>query len=802
MIVVDDAAVVRGWDEGAAELLGCPAGEAVGRPLADVLPPIGAGAPGAGAPDLAGRLGPERGWEGRQIVRRGDGRRLDLEVRVLPVHSPGGPVMHVILAADTTRTWWARASRSLLEGITSTAPVGMAVLDTQLCFTWVNDTMQEMCGVPRERFLGRRPAEVLPGLDVASTQAEICRVLETGIPSSGRKYFGRVQADPEQVAYSTSCFRLETEDGRALGACYTVLSTTEHHRAEQKLTLLNEARKRMGNTLDVTGAAQELADAAVPGLADHVTVDLLDVVLRGGEPPAGPADAATAAGLRSAGYRSTRGDVPPPVPPGGRCSYPRWSPTARAFADGVPSLVSRVDPADPHRKADDPVRSAHERHLGIHSLMIVPIRSRGATLGAATFGRSRDSGPFKPDDLEIAEELAAHAAVCIDNARRYTHEHAAALTLQCSLLPVDLPAQNAVEAAYRYLPADAEAGVGGDWFDVLPLSGARVALVVGDVVGHGIHAAATMGRLRAAVQTLADIDLAPDEVLAHLDDMVGRIAQEAPAATGVIGATCLYATYDPVTRHCTLARAGHPAPLLVTPEGDARLVDLPSGPPLGLGGLPFESACIPVPEGSVLALYTDGLIHGPSLDTERGLRHLADALATPRAPLEEQCEAAVTGLSDGRPADDVALLLARTGALGGEHVASWEIPKNPAAVASARAKAARQLTAWGLEELTFTTELVVSELVTNAIRYGSDPVLLRLIRDRTLICEVFDGSSTSPHMRHARTTDEGGRGLFLIAQVAERWGARYGRGGKTVWSEQPLRPAATGRDGTDGKAAR
>ncbi|MEU4096863.1 SpoIIE family protein phosphatase [Streptomyces sp. NPDC026673] len=802
LIVIDDAAVVRGWDEGAAALLGCSAREAVGRPLADVLPSTGTDTPEADVPDATARLGSEREWEGRQVVRRGDGRRLDLEVKILPVHISSGPPMRLVLAADTTRTWWARASRSLLEGITTTAPVGMAVLDTRLRFTWVNDAMQELCGVPRERFLGRRPADVLPGLDVASTQAEICRVLESGIPTSGRKRFGRVLADPGQVAYSTSCFRLETEDGRPLGACYIVLSTTDQHRAQQKLTLLNEARKHMGNTLDVADAAQELADAAVPGLADHVTVDLLDAVLRGEEARPGPADAAAVATLRTAGYRSTRGDVAPPVPTGGPCSYPRRSPAARAITRGVPSLVPHVDPTDPARNADDPVRGAHERRLGVHSLMIVPIRSRGTTVGAATFERSRDSGPFLPGDVDIAEELTAHAAVCIDNARRYTHEHAAALTLQCSLLPMDLPAQNAVEAAYRYLPADAEAGVGGDWFDVLPLSGARVALVVGDVVGHGIHAAATMGRLRAAVQTLADIDLAPEEILAHLDDMVSRIAQEAADSSGVMGATCLYATYDPVSRHCTLARAGHPAPVLVTPDGDARLVDLPSGPPLGLGGLPFESLCIPLPEGSVLALYTDGLIQSPSLDTDRGLRHLVDALANPGIPLEEQCEAAVTGLTNGRPADDVALLLARTRALGAEQVACWEFPKDPAVVASARSRAARQLAAWGLEDLTFTTELVVSELVTNAIRYGSDPVRLRLIRDRTLICEVFDGSSTSPHLRHARTTDEGGRGLFLIAQVAERWGARYAKCGKTVWSEQPLKAAAAGHRGPDGKAAR
>lgn len=286
--------------------------------------------------------------------------------------------------------------------------------------------------------------------------------------------------------------------------------------------------------------------------------------------------------------------------------------------------------------------------------------------------------------------------------------------------------------------------MGGDWFDVIPLSGARVALVVGDVVGHGIHAAATMGRLRAAVQTLADIDLTPDEVLAHLDDMVSRIAEETDDESGVTGATCLYAVYDPVARHYTLARAGHPAPALVSPRGTAQLVDLPSGPPLGLGGLPFESIRMDVPEGSILALYTDGLIQSHSLDADQGLRQLLDALAVPQTPLEDLCDAAVASLSANRPGDDAALLLARTHALGEDHVASWDIAKDPAAVAPARARAARQLAVWGLDELAFTTELVVSELVTNAIRYASGPIRLRLIRDRTLICEVSDGSSTSP----------------------------------------------------------
>ncbi|WP_406408409.1 SpoIIE family protein phosphatase [Streptomyces sp. NBC_01643] len=794
VVVVDGAGVVRGWSEGAAKLLGHSSPEVLGRPLSEVFSPAERATYQAGAPDLAARLGAQQGWKGRQSVRHRDGRRLEVEIGILPIQDSGDCSMRLILATDTTRTWWWSAGRSLLDGITHTAPVGVAMVDTELRLTWVNDAMERQCGIPRERFLGRRLGDILPDLDVEHTEAEIRQVLETGRPSTGREYFGHVLSEPGQIAYSTSCFRVENEDGRPLGACYIVLSTTDHYRARQKLTLLNEAHKRLGSTLDVPRTAQELADAAVPGLADHVTVDLLDSVLRGEEPPSGPADATTAASLRCVGHRSARAGALPPIPPGEPCDYPPLSATARALISGSSTLIPELDPTDPHWTADDPARGAYLRDLGIHSLMIVPIRARGTTLGAATVGRRQPRVPFQHDDLVLAEELVGHAAVCIDNARRYTHEHAAALTLQRSLLPQDLPEQNAVDAAYRYLPADTAAGVGGDWFDVIPLSGARVALVVGDVVGHGIHAAATMGRLRAAVQTLADIDLAPDEVLAHLDDMVSRIAEETDDQSGVTGATCLYAVYDPVGRHYTLARAGHPAPALVSPHGAARLVDLPSGPPLGLGGLPFESMRMDVPEGSILALYTDGLIQSHSLDADQGLRQLLDVLAVPQTPLEDLCDAAVANLSANRPGDDAALLLARTHALGEDRVASWDIAKDPAAVAPARARATRQLAVWGLDELAFTTELVVSELITNAIRYASGPIRLRLIRDRTLICEVSDGSSTSPHLRHARTTDEGGRGLFLIARFAQRWGARYAGDGKTIWSEQSLRPAGLEQD--------
>nr|WP_225830239.1 SpoIIE family protein phosphatase [Streptomyces sp. NK08204] len=359
------------------------------------------------------------------------------------------------------------------------------------------------------------------------------------------------------------------------------------------------------------------------------------------------------------------------------------------------------------------------------------------------------------------------------------------LVLQRSLLPHHRPTQLAVETGTRYLPADPQAGVGGDWFDVIPLSGARVALVVGDVVGHGIHASATMGRLRTAVRTLADVDLAPDELLTQLDDLILEEIEEGIESVGEVGATCLYAVYDPVSGHCTMASAGHLAPALVTPDGAVRHLTVAPGPPLGVGGLPFEATDTWVPENSLLVLYTDGLVESRHRDIGSGQRALLDSLARPGASPEATCDRIVEALLPGRPDDDVALLVARTHIMGASHVASWELPADPAVVADARRRAAGQLSAWGLQDASDTTELIVSELVTNAIRHAHPPIQLRLIHDAALICEVSDSSSTTPHLRRARDTDEGGRGLFLVGQLAERWGTRHTPTGKTIWAEQP-----------------
>ncbi len=373
-----------------------------------------------------------------------------------------------------------------------------------------------------------------------------------------------------------------------------------------------------------------------------------------------------------------------------------------------------------------------------------------------------------------------------------TREHTAALRLQRSLLPQRLPPYTAVELASRYVPADSGSGVGGDWFDVIPLSGTRVGLVVGDVLGHGLRAAATMGRLRTGVRVLARLDLAPDELLARLDDLVAlRDSEDGVGGTRhgdteALGVTCLYAVYDPVSGRCSLARAGHTVPVVITPSGGAASYpELPPGPPLGVGGLPYQSTELELPPGSLIALFTDGLVQAVGR-ADTGVAQLAETLNEHRRPLEELCDRAVAALLRGPVDDDAALLLARTRMLGEHQVAVWELPAEPEMVGRARSAVAARLAEWGLEELAFTTELIVSELVTNAVRYAGGPIHVRLIRDRTLICEVSDTGHTSPHLRHAATDDEGGRGLFIIAQMARHWGTRYTPTGKTIWAEQDV----------------
>jgi serine phosphatase RsbU (regulator of sigma subunit)/PAS domain-containing protein/anti-sigma regulatory factor (Ser/Thr protein kinase) len=590
-----------------------------------------------------------------------------------------------------------------------------------------------------------------------------------------------------------------------VGSVVTLRDTTELRalsgRAEVargRLNLLYDAGLRIGTTLDVKRTAEELAEVAVPRFADIVTVDLLDPVLLGEE------TSGATAGITELRRSAVAGlDADHRLHPVRELiRFVPDHPVSTAMAEGRPILVGDLSASDGWL-ARQPERARQILDHGIHSMLVVPLRARGVVLGVVDFWRAQDSPSFEDEDVSFAEELAARAAVCIDNARRYTREHAMAVTLQHSLLPRALPEQSALDVAYRYLPA--QAGVGGDWFDVIPLSGTRVALVVGDVVGHGLHAAATMGRLRTAVHNFASLDMPVEELLGRLDELVAQLdAEEVTAAEhgqGVItGATCQYAVYDPTSGRLTVATAGHPGPALVRPDGTVDFPRLPVSPPLGLGaGLPVETAELTVPEGSRLVLYTDGLIEDRTRDLDAGLEALRDALTGPGRTPEATCATVMAAMLSDRPRDDIALLVARTRRLGPEQVAEWDVPRDPAAVAPVRSACARRLTEWGLEQAGFTAELIISELVTNAVRYGAEPITVRVLRTEpigspdagTLIFEVADGSSTSPRLRRAKVTDEGGRGLFLVARFAERWGTRYTPTGKVIWAEQSLHHGAT-----------
>ncbi|MCP3819448.1 SpoIIE family protein phosphatase [Streptomyces sp. A3M-1-3] len=579
------------------------------------------------------------------------------------------------------------------------------------------------------------------------------------------------------------------------GSVATLRDTTElealavrAEAARTRLKLLYDASVRIGTTLDVVRTAVELTEAAVPRFSDFASVDLLDPVLRGEEPVGLEMRRIALSGIR---------DDHPLYPLGRLISLAPNTLQAFGFASGRTVLEPEL-PAFSGWQEQDPALAEVIVGYGIHSLITVPVRARGIILGMASFWRSEKPEPFDEEDVSLVEELVALAAVSIDNARRFTREHTTAVTLQHSLLPSGLPEQDALEVAHRYLPAKA---VGGDWFDVIPLPGARVALVVGDVTGHGLQAVATMGRLRTGIHNFAALDMAPDELLAGLDDLVIRIDENQPAvgdSAQITGATCLYAVYDAVTGRCTLARAGHPGPAVIRPDGTVDFPEIPASPPLGLGGLPFETAELQLPAGSRLVLFTDGLITGLDRDIDTGLDRLRGALSgvgAERSP-EAICQSVVGTMLPAERSDDIALLVARTRLLDPGQVAHWEVPNDPAEVGRVRASCARQLEEWGLDVVRFTTELILSELITNAIRYGSEPIRVRLLHDRSLICEVSDGSSTSPHLRRAATTDEGGRGLFLVAQMAKRWGTRHTADGKIIWAEQVLHPGSA--DSADG----
>ncbi|MFJ9522450.1 SpoIIE family protein phosphatase [Kitasatospora sp. NPDC101801] len=550
----------------------------------------------------------------------------------------------------------------------------------------------------------------------------------------------------------------------------------EAHAAQQRLLLLNEASTRIGTTLDLHRTARELVEVVLPRFADFVTVDLLESVLEGEEPAPPPDDGP--AMLRAVAVGEVQGSV---VMAGAADPVGEASKSAQLYAESLRTrrsiLVTQVDEAALHRIVAAPDRVAPSLAAGVHSYLMVPLLARGVVLGGAEFIRTGTTPePFTEDDVALAEELAARAAVCMDNARLYRRERETALTLQRSLLPQEVHRTLGLELAHRYLPSSAISEVGGDWFDVVPLSGGRVALIVGDVMGHGIRAAATMGQLRTVARTLATLELEPSRVLRRLD--------EAAAALGEGQfATCVCVLYDPLDRSCSAASAGHLPPVIATPDGTAELLELPSGAPLGVGGVPFESRSFTLPEDGILVLYTDGLVERRGRDLDAGLDLLRRTVADRRPTLEETCDAVLTALDAPAGQDDVAVLMAQVRPLGADRFAVLPLAEDHAMVGHARRFVRRTLTDWGLPALVDPAELLTSELITNALVHAGSPVELRILRDHLLTIEVADVDSRPPRLRHAREADEGGRGMYLVNELAHRWGSRATDEGKVVWYE-------------------
>ncbi|NEC18079.1 SpoIIE family protein phosphatase [Streptomyces parvus] len=850
-VVLDAESTVIGWSPAAAELLGYGPAEALGRPLSAFLSvhPVGGIPPaesadeaeGSGAPELPGGPGttevsrtaaagigpPSLVGNEIHVAHTRDGRELLVATAMCPLpggaagRGPGTPD-RILVAAEVgeLRHWESRLA--LLQGLATQSPVGLAIYDTDLRLTWCNTAYEREIGQPLAAFRGMRADELYSGGSFVSPgypqtlDGVMHQVIDTGEPILDLNFRGQPPSDPgRDHLWSCAYYRLEDAHGHVFGVCEDAFDITDRYRVQERLTLLVEAGRRIGTVLDVATTAEEIAEVAVPDFAATVRVDVTRAAVTGETAAVGsPADMSL---LRVADRSEPGIATPDPALPDPGATGPGQP------DPGPPDESGTASPGDDDRHPYPPVvyppGSPQHRSLSSGGLvldegtLVVPLRAGGGILGLVTFDRcagpDASGRPPAPDrattfdngEVALADELTARAAVCIDNARRYTRERTASLALQRQLLPHHLPPQSAVRTAYRYLPADDVTGVGGDWFDVIPLSGTRVGLVVGDVVGHGLQAAATMGRLRTSVRAFAQLDMPPDELLTRLDDLVGQPAEEPPDAYGgavetydvTTGATCLYAVYDPVSRRCVMARAGHLPPAIVDPDGGVSFPDLPAGPPLGLGGLPFESMEFELPVGSLLALFTDGLVEARDHDIGHGLDTLGRVLGDRSASLEELCDRAVSELvPGGTSADDTALLLVRTRELDAELVADWELSAEPVSVGRARELATGQLKAWGLDELVFATQLVVSELVTNAVRYAGGPLGLRLIRDRTLVCEVADTGHTSPHLRHSAEDDEGGRGLFIVAQLVQRWGTRYTPTGKTIWTEQTLPPADEG----------
>ncbi|MFC1410299.1 SpoIIE family protein phosphatase [Streptacidiphilus sp. N1-12] len=549
--------------------------------------------------------------------------------------------------------------------------------------------------------------------------------------------------------------------------------------ANEQLRLLSHAGARIGTTLDLDVTVHELCQVVVPGIADFACVDLRDRLIVDTELPRDRPDDETQLRRVARAFSESLAGWEHQVHEGSLFQLSGDTPSGMALQTNQPVLVPLVDDVVAEQCATGRGNAALAPLFAGRSMLTLPLAARGTVLGILTLLRSADHPPFDETDAAYLRELAARAALSIDNARLHRMEAKTALTLQRSMLPNRPPKIPGVLIAHRYIPGDRRAEVGGDWFDAIQLPGSRVALVVGDVMGHGLHSAVAMGRFRTAMQTLAALDLPPGQILRHLDNLSQRLGDDHLA-------TCLYAVYDPIARTCTLASAGHVPPVLVHPDGRGELLDLPSGAPIGVGGVPFASREIKVSDGSMLVLCTDGLVEMRGGDIGDGLAALCGDIVDPRRSPDEVCDTVLERLHTDDRNDDLALLIARFDGIPPQDVMSWSLQLDPTEVQRARRMVREQLLQWGLDELAETAALLVSELVTNALRVARDRVELQLMRVGKLLVEVSDDDHNLPSLEPSEALDEDGRGLGLVSSLSARWGTSRKAVGKVVWFELPL----------------
>ena len=799
--MLDHAGRVTAWSDDARNWSGYAAADALGRHCGFL---IAQAVPGTSAAALCG---PDRD-EREVTVTLSDGARREAHLTCRPLDLPGGTTSLLCELGEAAAPPRAEVRAAFADALLRTSPFGLGVIDNDLRYVVVNDALAEFNGIPVHEHIGRRIGEVVRAADDGAYERHLRAILETGEPLHNVLIATRTQGHRDRDrAWSVSFFRLTGRGGRVLGLGGLVVDVTQKETAlldasavRQRLALVNEAGSKVGTTLVMAETARELAEFVVPEFADAASVEIREDFLVGGRLRSSDKPVSTMRlAVRSVLDADADGSLF--TDPGSEHVHPVGSLTHQTLVRdhawlGETPAGSASDGGTP-ADSRPPGSTTADRTPGggPGSLVTVPLVARGRCLGLVRFARDARRDPLDDDDLKVAEELAARTALNLDNARMYEEERRIAVALQRDMLPSDhdITGRPGLEVAAHYWSTSRSAKVGGDWFDVIPLSGHRVALVVGDMMGHDIQAAAGMGQLRTAMHTLARLDLEPVDLLTRLDDIVQNSA-------AMQHATCVYAVYNTVTRQCAIVNAGHPPPVLRHRDGTTEILPVATGVPLGigLGASEFENVELRLPQDGTLVLYTDGLIERRGQDIECGIETLRAALtraAEPALPVQQVCDDLVAALSDDTGDDDLAVLMARTPAIPHHHCARWQLPPVAASVPRVRALVRAALRDWGLEPFLETAELMVSEIVTNAVRYARGDLDIQLARGETLVLEVADDDERLPHLTPIAPDDEHGRGLTLVDAIAGSWGARSIASGKVVWCELPLPPAESARDG-------